>query len=367
MNTELPPANRPQANQYRRMLESLLQSQTSSDLVREDCPSAESASFAMMWALLLGRCRLFGVTLDGDLNRGLPADVAAQATAGMIQVVQDVIVETQHMPQRWDVSQTQLEFDTLVGDLLHVRMDAWSVLVAVYEAERTETKLPAVQSQELNRKVSSLVDAIEAFDHTLNRYIELLSIVVDTRLLDNWRALLCEEYSLALPWWLDGTLERIAAMPLERSDLSNLRTHDVTPVELASQRELAAFGKRREPAAALAANDKERLPEYDESFWKPSTSDSQCRARLRIPMKLSPSGQTKVDLFFEGVQEQELVGKAVALGNGRAIVRKQHFERLPESPDVKATFIYEELGLPARNLQLRVNNEVWTLASELDE
>lgn len=362
MNTEQSPASRPQATHYRRMLESLLHNHATSDVVREDSQSLESVSFALMWALFLGRCRLFGAVLDGDMNRILPVDVAILATDRMSIVVRNAIVEAQQLPPRWDVAQTQLEFDTLVCDLLHVRMDSWAVLVAVSESERAETKLPKAQSQELNRSISSFVDTIKAFDVTLNHDADLLSIVVDTRLLDNWRTLLCEEYTQALPWWLDGTLERIADAPLERLDLSELGARG--QVDRPPQSDFGKENKRRSAAGALAANDKLARPHYDEIHWKPRTSDLQSRAVLFLPATLKASGQTPIRLAFSGVQKQELVGKPVVLSKGRAIVQSRTLDSLPADPIVEAVFMYEEVGLPDVNLHLRVNNEEWIKTSE---
>jgi len=50
---------------------------------------------------------------------------------------------------------------------------------------------------------------IDDLDSKLQEKAESLSLASVTHVLDNWRQLLAEKYKEPLPWWLDGTLERL--------------------------------------------------------------------------------------------------------------------------------------------------------------
>lgn len=322
----------------------------------------ECRSLAHHLAETLGYCRLFNVDVPESFDGSLSAAIA---TAAARDLREHLVVETlsfDDFPETWEQTQSQVELELLCCDVLETRMDAWAVVVSAAEALMAADDEPFEQVNSLNQAIEQLLDAVDRFDSVLLQNKEQLCIATDTRLLDNWRNLLAEEYRLVLPWWLDGTLERISKAPLERIDLSAIKnpsTMEHYQVELASHATHTLDVRMREVDPALAANDKTQRPQFDEFCWIPSQPEFQCHAFLKVPKTLKASGQTEVHVTFKGPQEQELVGKPMALGKGRAIISSRSLASLPGGSIIQAKFIVEDLALPDGSLPMRVDNKVW--------
>jgi hypothetical protein len=322
----------------------------------------ESYAVAHHLAETLGYCRLFGVDVPVDVDGSLSASIATAACNRLRDQLTNEIESLDDFPATWEQTQSQIELEMLCCDILESRMDAWAVVIAVTEALRVADDESRELISGLELAIRSLLDSVDRFDSSLIRERELLCVATDTNLLDNWRNLVAEEYRLALPWWLDGTLERIADAPLERIDLSNLDMQKINvtdQLELASQPFHRFYIRSRKSAPALAANDRILRPEFDKISWIPSEPEFQCQAVLKVPQTLSASGRTEVRLEFKGAQRHELAGKPVVLGNGRAVIRARSLTRLPGESLIEATFIAEELELPDGSRPLRVDNQIW--------
>jgi len=175
-------------------------------------PTEQAKRAALKVAICLGYCRLFGLD-PGEDDGVLPVPEAA----GAAEALQGLVVETMEMakeyPERWDHAQCGQEELDLTTDLLQARMDIHAAQIAIAEANLEAMVFDDPGADRLDSAWKRCEDSMIKLDELLQspEVVELLSTITASHLLDNWRALLVEPYSLALPWWLDGTLEQTAA------------------------------------------------------------------------------------------------------------------------------------------------------------
>src|SRR5262249_50400538 len=112
-------------------------------------------------------------------------------------------------PGRWQNAPVMMEaFDALL-DPIEARMESWAAFVAIDEAYEEALYSAWPERRNFAAILDECLAALDRFDEALKGEIEHFAIVSRTALLNNWRRMLAEEYRAALPWWLDGTLERI--------------------------------------------------------------------------------------------------------------------------------------------------------------
>ena len=175
-------------------------------------PSDEAKRAALRVAICLGYCRLFGLD-PGEDDGVLPIPEALGAAEALQGLITETVEMTKEYPQRWDHAQCGQEELDLTTDLLQARMDIHAAQIAIAEANLEAMVFDEPGADQLDSAWKRCEDSIIKLDELLQspEVVELLSTITASHLLDNWRALLVEPYSLALPWWLDGTLEQTAA------------------------------------------------------------------------------------------------------------------------------------------------------------
>lgn len=171
-------------------------------------PSAEAKEAAAQLAAALGFCRLFGLDLGED-DGTLPAPEALGAAEAVFIWVANLKKMVDELPQRWDEAMDTIEAEGLCADVLEGRMRIWAAEVALSEAALEAMRCADPLTDTLNVKLDELASAVDELDRAIQNeeIMFLLSTLVGTALLENWRSMLVEPYSIALPYWLDGTLE----------------------------------------------------------------------------------------------------------------------------------------------------------------
>ena len=183
-------------------------------------PDVHGAAYRV--ARALGYCRLCGIEPGEDLDCTLTAAVAMAAAAHLAELLESAAGDARQLGPRWDDAGTQFEIDALCADVIEMEMDSWAALVAIEEAYSDCIEADEPAEAEFRPMLSLLMDRIDAFDAAARAEAELLSTLAATPLLENWRGMLSEEYSRSLPWWLDGTLERVAQV-VEREARASAR------------------------------------------------------------------------------------------------------------------------------------------------
>lgn len=280
-------------------------------------PSAEAKQAALRVAANLGYCRLFGLD-PGEADGILPSAEALGAAEALADFLDESIAQVRRYPQQWDNTLGE-EAEDLSIEILERRMDAWAAHVAISEAAlratiEQEPGLPALlAAQERYRIKTRQLDE----EMQTSEVLELLSTVTDTHVLENWRALLVEPYSLTPPYWLDGTLEATAER-VETEVMQNLpgpqAWRQLTPAGTPAGRSVwDKLANLPPPLAVAAAIPDLAEVEYDKAQW--TSPDQQYFACLFVPRR--PSRQTPLRLVFgrtaDWATATELAGKPVRL------------------------------------------------------
>ncbi len=304
-------------------------------------PSADAAYAAFCLARALGYCRLYGVAA-GELDGTLPAAEARAAAEHLVGYLASAIRDADELPTRWDDAE-QLEGDDLCAELLEARMDAWAVGIALGEALEDATAEAEPEAEALGLAVDRVLEAAQAFDEASRRpdQAALLSTLVHTELLNNWRALLTEEFQSPMPWWLDGSLEEVDRRieAIGRKAMPGMEAWG--RLREASRRHLP----RRHPAGAIigipisvalaaAAVDDHAL---FAAVLKWESPEGDRFAALACPSQAAPGATVAVTFHNrEGAPATELDGVAVWLSGEEAAIDSQgrvffELQRLQES------------------------------------
>jgi len=258
-------------------------------------PGARKAAYNL--ALALGRCRIFGVDVPGDLDGELWPAVAMAAAEQAAQYVRQWADEARTMSQRWDAACPE-EAEDIVASTLEARMDAACVMEAVSECyermldeERAEHAQPGIR--EVERALDRLVDALDVFDDVVQEPENLciLSTAVSLPLLENWRRCLAGAYAEAPPWWLDGTLEAV--------------DKEVEKVAMDTLPSPQAWARLRRPRCF-----RDILRAMPEPVSLAAQSVSAEPDILAVAQWRSPDGRYLADLFFPA---QPVVGQVLYL------------------------------------------------------
>lgn len=341
-------------------------------------PEAEAA--AAVLAETIGYCRLFGIEPPADVDGTIPAHVALAAARSLRTRLEQVLVECDLLPERWENARSQLEMDSLCSDLLHVRMSAWATLVALHEAWAAAAERRQAGADELEDALDTVISAIDRFDVALRRDVELVATVTGTNLLENWRSMLADEHASALPWWLDGTLERtteaierratclLPGPPSEQSR-QQPRGADAPRSPMSPTPAVLPFHAIRElfaiPAAySLAAEGQELRPFRKSLRWNSRPDGSGHSALLQIPSRRDPAGQTKLEISFrpagdstELALRDQLLGKPAILALARSHVCQR---TVAGQPLLFAWFLLEDIpDIGIERLDLSVDGCDW--------
>lgn len=158
------------------------------------------------WAVAvgLGRCRVFGVNLE-NVDGLLPPAVAKAAAEECIEQIRHCSQLTAELSEQVENSENDFEAHLAVSQVLHARTDLWAGYVVIDEAYNEMPDCLPVQL------IDAVLDGLRALDNQLMDEKYSLGVITQTCLLANWRDMLTEPYKSAPPWWLDGTLEKLAA------------------------------------------------------------------------------------------------------------------------------------------------------------
>lgn len=151
-----------------------------------------------------GRCVIHGLAED------VTAPSSTVAGLGVETFLAELATETEAVPDAIDAwmqaDETAVAEDIVVG-LLDLRMQCWAVAEGLERIAKTAGEAVA----EILQSVAAVDAATRNFDRKLEEHLDVLSTIVRTPLLKNWRAMLPPAAGYEpLPWWLDGTLERAA-------------------------------------------------------------------------------------------------------------------------------------------------------------
>ena len=155
-----------------------------------------------------GQCRLFGVDL-GELEGPLPVAVAIAAGQEIAAELERACDQTSTLYSDW-LAAGSYERDDVCFTKLEQRMSAWAVSLAMHESSFECIERTGFVPRRLDDQIDDLLDLIDRFDAELQDQLDVLSTVAHLPLLANWRARINREQFPVLPWWLDGTLERVA-------------------------------------------------------------------------------------------------------------------------------------------------------------
>jgi hypothetical protein len=194
----------------------LVPSGVASSISSSDVPNDDARRAAYVLAVSVGRCRLFGVLTDGDLDGSLPLDVAVAAAQEMNQhICPELRAGANELPARLDFARA-IEAEDLCADLLGGRLNAWAAVTALDEAYRAEDDESLKEVKKLAGALDYLTGELELVDDAVRKVAVELTLVASGHLLENWRRLLAPEFSEIAPWWLTGELEELAAELAER-------------------------------------------------------------------------------------------------------------------------------------------------------
>lgn len=249
-----------------------------------------------VWRLMMqaGWCRLLGVPIElPDLSLG----AVEAATRETWRYCRSLMKQLPRLGAEFDRASTQEEMNESCCSVLERRMELWAMMIALDDAlEMLDQGASAGEIKSLHRQVNRLDGLLAELDLMLHGVEELLGIVVDLPLLDNWRDMLAEEFSDTMPWWLSGELEQgterryeaaLATMPSgavwERRVAESSRLMRIADYLPAPRVELAAAAEEEDDNELLLA-------------WR--SPDEQWIARLRIPEAPRKGEQTEIKLFI---------------------------------------------------------------------
>ncbi len=266
--------------------------------------------------IAFGECIVMDAYDSSDSPPRLSAAVALEGANAVITGVSAATASAECIENAWDRVTTQSECDELTFGLLRVRMDAWYAIEAIdclAETSLGDVKRRLIQSAE------AIDEVTEAYDDVLVEHLDILSTLVATPWLRQWRQELPLRHE-PLPWWLDGTLEaeairigresdREPRLALPRGGYSAVfKASDVVPVRRHSDDAL------RLAVAALAAAAPADAPMKTIAWTLPG---STLTATLYVPSRIVEGDQLSMHLGDGGDESaSQAVGSIVFL-NGR--------------------------------------------------
>jgi len=179
-------------------------------------PDDASRHAAYIVAVSIGRCRLFGIGTDREMDGALPLAVAHAAVQWMfLGVCHGLRAGANGLPKRLNEA-IAVEAEDLCLDLLAGRLNAWAAQVALEEAYRAEDDGAELDAKKLAGALDSLAGELLLVDDALRAVAIELTLAASGYLLENWRGLLAPEYVEIAPCWLTGELAQLAAQLAEQ-------------------------------------------------------------------------------------------------------------------------------------------------------
>ena len=321
--------------------------------------SEEAKRAAYQLAVALGRCRVFGVQVPADIDGTLHPPVAVAAAEVGIQYLRQWTERAHRLGQDWDASEPEIA-ETLCAETLEFLMETLFVMESLSEA--FEADLEQGGSQDLWDAVGNYTEALRELDRALQtpENLALLSSVVRLPLLENWRQSLAGEYKEVLPWWLDGTLEKVDQQITEycrRTLPSGEVWRKMMGIQIPSPPEVqqpelvrpaVSFRRRwhevivQLPAPmAMAAKPAVEAPEIAVAHWR--SPDGKYQADLPIPLRpvVGEKVYVKIVRTVDNLEAVELAGQPVVLAGlqtvldekGRAAFSLEDLQAAAQSAD----------------------------------
>lgn len=363
------PQQNPDRHGYVDSLRMALQDPALNEFNLDGSLSPQTTSAILLLTQTIGYCRLYAITIPEELDGSLPASTAVSGGQILRSILQDAMQDADGYAERWELCTSQEEMETLACDMLHVRMHAWAIFVAIDEGVVAAARDGDPGAEELERLITELADAILKFDVALRRDEELLISALETQLIVNWRSMLAEEYQHVLPWWLDGTLEQTATRIQRSMELPvvapGTRTRDLlTPVaarSIAPLADLLRFAQLQAipVAPVLMAQSSTQPPHQSALKWQSPADPDGLTAILLVPRERDASESTTCRLQFHGPAKETLIGLPVALGTARAIIQSRDLTSLPDASVVEAIFFLEQIQLQDGHFRLVIQGERW--------
>jgi hypothetical protein len=252
-----------------------------------------SATYLLLSSL--GFCRIGGVALPPDVARvlehPLPAHVLVGALRALIHALEHLAADARELPERFDDAEP-IEDVALCTSVLHQLMQTWAAFVAVNESYQEYLNAGGSSSGEFGRLMNEALGAFDRADEITqsDEQLRLLSVAVELPLLENLRRMLKGSFKETLPWWLDGTLERIAA---SKGDSSHevIRGCEATGGRSTLRSAAALLIRRNQEIGAenssypLAANSRRAVGGVEEMLFQtrfPVAEDPQVSVRLQL-------------------------------------------------------------------------------------
>lgn len=266
--------------------------------------------------IAFGECIVMDAYDSSDSPPHLSAAVALEGANAVITGVSAATASAERIENAWDRATIQSECDELTLGLLRARMEAWYAMEAIdclAETAEGDVKRRLIQSAE------AIDEVTEAYDDVLVEHLDILSTLVATPCLRQWRQELPLRHE-SLPWWLDGTLEAEAIRIGRESDREPrlmlprgrasavIKASDVVPVRRHRDDAL------RLAVTALAAAAPADTPMKTIAWTLPG---STLTATLYVPSRIADGDQLSMHLGDGGDgSASQAVGSIVFL-NGR--------------------------------------------------
>ena len=316
---------------------------------------SSDTAIAFLWCEYAGKCRLFGVDVEERLDAN--PNVVRSALPCAENFVRESINDALLIGEDLASASSQFEIDDIVCTPLESRLKYWAFNVVVTDVvEEASGK----DRHEVRQMHELFLKKVDEFDRVLMENLELVSLIAETSLLDNWRASLREPFSDPGPWWLDGRIERRLAQS----------EHEPMPQICNNITTVVAFGmfegKREKPGSvavngplSLAAGKKTQLSGFKGQIrW--ANEDGTIYAHLSKPRSY---GELQTPVRFEFLmagshdRPEQLIGKTVNFGK---LEKKIEFSK---GGRVIASFDYRELvgEVESGNGKLLIENTEWTI------
>ncbi len=162
----------------------------------------------------LGECIVMDAYDAGETPPLFSAEIALEGANAVMAGVSAATARAKSLEKVWDCVTTQAECDEVTSGLLRVRMEAWYAIEALDCL--ADTSVGDVRRRLLGT-AEAIDDDTETYDDVLVEHLDILSTLVATPWLRQWRQELPPKHE-PLPWWLDGTLEAEAIRIGRESD-----------------------------------------------------------------------------------------------------------------------------------------------------
>lgn len=179
----------------------------------EDSGHPEFQKACLWLAAALGRCRIYGTDL-GEYDGVLPSNIVITAARELASHVAKVKTRMEEFAREWHAEKTEVEEfedEDAVCGFLFMRMDFWATCIAIGDAYQDSLLREPNADGTFRNALAQAMEEVKALDAEMQKHLDILSNAVATEMLNNSRGMLADEYREALPWWLDGCLERVFA------------------------------------------------------------------------------------------------------------------------------------------------------------